>query len=376
MLFINLHNIFRRFGVWLVMATICLGNSALQAQIFSKPNTLYRIAGGTFGAKDGTGSDAQFGGMYGITRNVDGNLYSVDYSNHSVRKITPDGVVSTFAGISGIPGSVDGLGSAARFYQPVGITSDQAGTMYVSDTYNHTIRRITLDGNVSTIAGTPGVVGSIDGVGSTAQFNTPHGITIGQDGNLYVADFWNHSIRKITPAGIVSTLAGASGIPGNTDGEGNTAHFSRPTGITSCNGKSNLYAVDRHNHTIREISLSGVVRTLAGTGTPGSTDGVGNAAQFYFPFGITCSDNGNLYISDTLNYTIRKITSDAVVTTVVGIAGTAGSSNYPSPLPGLINAPEGIGMVSKWGLAFSNAGAEILGANFEANVPPKAPPRR
>ena len=140
-----------------------------------------------------------------------GNVYVADTGNNTIRKITPAGVVSTLAGMAGSSGSADGTGSAARFYYPFGVAVDGSGNVYVADTYNNTIRKITPAGVVSTLAGTAGSSGSADGTGSAAQFYYPCGVAVDGSGNVYVADTDNYTIRKITPAGVVSTLAGLAG---------------------------------------------------------------------------------------------------------------------------------------------------------------------
>lgn len=237
-----------------------------------------------------------------------------DYNNHAIRKIViASGVVSTLAGLvstlngaASPSGSADGTGSAARFNQPYGITTDGTN-LYVADTVNHTIRQIVIaTGVVSTLAGTAGLPpGSVDGTGSAARFSFPVGITI--DGtNLYVTDSGNHAIRKIVIAtGVVSTLAGA-GTAGSANGTGIAASFNTPRDITT-DGTS-LYVADTSNNTIRKIVIAtGVVSTLAGTtGTTGSANGTGLAATFNFPSSIT-NDGAKLYLTDSNNFTIRQI---------------------------------------------------------------------
>ncbi len=214
--------------------------------------------------------------------------------------------VTTPVGTAGISGSTDGTGTAARFNTPIGITTDGTN-LYVADFNNHTIRKIVISsGVVTTLAGTAGSAGSTDGTGLAAMFSWPQGITT--DGtNLYVADFNNHTIRQIViSSGVVTTLAGLAGSAGSTDGTGTAARFSTPAGITT--DGTNLYVADTGNHTIRKIVISsGVVTTLAGlAGSLGSTDGTGSAARLNNPIGIT-TDGTNLYVVDRSNHTIRRI---------------------------------------------------------------------
>lgn len=249
--------------------------------------------------------------------NAVGNVYVADSNNHIIRQITPDGAVSTLAGSPGMSGSADGLGSAASFNSPIGVAVDSSNNVYVGDTFNHTIRKITPDGNVNTLAGFPGSSGSIDGTGSAARFNLPIGVAVDGPGNVYVADAGNHTIRKITPGGLVSTFAGLPGSLGSVDGTGSSARFNSPFGV-AVDGAGNVYVADTGNNTFRKVTPAGVVSTLAGLpGSTGTADGAGSAARFNVPQGVTVDNTGNLYAGDTSNNEIRKITPSGVVSTVV-----------------------------------------------------------
>ena len=160
-----------------------------------------------------------------------GNLYVADTDNDAIRKITPAGVVTTLAGTAGSSGHSDGKGAAAQFLAPEGVAVDGAGNVYVADTENSVIRKITPDGMVTTLAGKWPYVGPNDGVGADATFDTPEAIAADAAGNVYVADTDDFIIRKITPAGVVTTLAGKGRTPGISDGAGITARFDTPTGI-------------------------------------------------------------------------------------------------------------------------------------------------
>jgi streptogramin lyase len=246
-------------------------------------NTLAGMAG-VPGIVDGEGSNAQFSILRGIGVDNAGNLYVAD--SYTLRKITPAGVVNTFAGRAGASGIVDAMGSKARFSVPAGVAVDSAGNVYVADIY--TIRKITPSGLVSTLAGTARHAGIVNGVGTKARFSDQaKGITVDRAGNVYVADTANNTIRKITPSGLVSTLAGAAGQSGSTDGDGANAHFYHPHGIT-VDGADNVYVADTGNDTIRKITPSGSVTTLAGAaGQTGDSDGRGRDARFNHPQGIT-----------------------------------------------------------------------------------------
>lgn len=289
-------------------------------------STLAGSAGVT-GSADGTGSAARFYDPNGVTVDTAGNVYVADTSNFNIRKITPAGVVSTLAGLAGSTGSADGTGSAARFFVPYGVAVDGTGNVYVADTYNDTIRKITPAGVVSTLAGLAGSQGSADGTGSAARFNFPDGVAVDGKGNVYVADTTNNTIREITPARVVSTLAGLASAPGSDDGTGIFARFSHPNDV-AVDTAGNVYVADTDNDTIRKVTPAGVASTLAGlAGSQGSADGTGGAARFIFPEGVAVDTTGNVYVADTYNYTIRKITPAGVVTTVAGLARNQGSTD-------------------------------------------------
>lgn len=326
------------------------------------------LAGGTVetaGSADGTGCDARFDGPYGVTVDAAGNVNVADTLNHAIRRISANGVVTTLAGPRGNNGAVDGTGPAARFWLPTGIAIDGTGTVYISDAGNCTIRKITAAGSVTTVAGSPRATGYVDGIGSDARFNGLAGLAVDTAGNVYVADSSNWAIRKITPAGTVATLLNSHGFVvgdwnpagvavdgagnlyfthenstiwkvtpagemtslagfsysfGSADGVGAAARFNWPEGVT-VDGSGTLYVADTHNHTIRKVTLEGVVTTLAGrAGNPGSADGVGNLARFRFPTGVALDSAGNVYVADTGNNLIRRVTAGGMVTTLGGVA--------------------------------------------------------
>jgi sugar lactone lactonase YvrE len=303
------------------------------------------IAGSTArGWTDGVGAAAEFKSPTGITTDSAGNIYVTDTSNHTIRKITPTGSVSTLAGDADKLGYRDGVGATASFSYIAGITADRTGNLYVADSYNCLIRKITPTGLVSTLAGTLAAGEDIDGLGAAASFSRPNGIAADSNGNLYVAE--HNTIRKITPAGLVSTLAGTTaGLDGSADGIGAAARFNYIDSIAT-DSAGNLYASDTNNSTIRKITPGGVVSTLAGTaGVYGSADGIGAAASFYAPRGITIDNAGNLYVVDSENSTIRKITPAGVVST---LAGTTGEAGYVDGVGARVrfNKPQGIAIDS------------------------------
>jgi D-alanyl-D-alanine dipeptidase len=292
------------------------------------------------GSIDGTGSAARFNGASGVATDSAGNVFVADTGNHTIRKITPAGVVTTLAGTAGSSGSTDASGAAARFNNPRGVATDSAGNVYVADTGNDTIRKITPTGVVSTLAGTAGSSGSTDASGAAARFNSPRGIASDAAGTLYVADSGNDTIRKITPTGAVTTLAGTAGAAGSTDASGAAARFNDPMGV-AIDSANNVYVADSGNNTIRKITPAGVVTTLAGTaGIASSADGLGAAASFNGPTGVATDSAANVYVADTNNNTIRKVTAAGSVSTIAGKPQTAGFT--PGSLPGLLSAPSGV----------------------------------
>lgn len=219
-------------------------------------------------------------------------------------------VTSIFAG-SGTSGSKDDNGINASFNHPTGVTTDADGNVYVADQGNNKIRKIDVNGLVTTFAGT-GVAGFVDG--NNACFNTPTGLTADNVGNIYVADEINHVIRKITPSRNVSTFSG-DGTYGLGNGPSISAHFKNPTGIT-IDGSGNFYVADPQNNIIRKIDNTGEVSTFAGNTAYDLKDGLGNAASFNLPVSVTVDKNGNIYVADVLNYRVRKITSGGAVSTI------------------------------------------------------------
>lgn len=259
---------------------------------------------GSAGSTDGAGPAARFAGPRHIALDREGNLYVADVGNTAIRKITPAGVVSTFAGQIRSPAIVDGVGPAARFASPTGIATDAAGNLYVTESTGHTIRKITPDGTVTTLAGVAGSPGSTDGSGAEARFNGPRGIAVDGAGTLYVADSGNHTIRQITSAGVVTTLAGQTGASGSADGRGGSARFTAPAAV-AVDPWGNVFVAT--STLIRKISPDGNVTTVGGaTGPSGHADAIGTDARFNAVTGIACDHLGGLYISDTLNALLRR----------------------------------------------------------------------
>lgn len=268
------------------------------------------LAGSSSGFLNGTGTGARFDGPYGVCTDSGGNIYVGDLVNNKIRKITPAGVVTTFAGSS--QGFADGTGTAARFDYPCGLACDASDNIYVADSFNFKIRKITPAGVVTTLAGS--TIGFADGTGSAAKFNNPVGVAVDAAGNVYVADDDDHRIRKITPSGVVTTLAG--GVSGFADGNGSSAKFNNPNDV-EVDVAGNVYVADYANHKIRKITPSGNVTTFAGS-TIGYVDASGTSAKFSGPSGIEIDGLGNIYVSDYGNSKIRKITASGMVSTFAG----------------------------------------------------------
>jgi hypothetical protein len=301
---------------------------ARQGVLLNLKNVVSTFSGrvATPGSTDGSATRAAYDSPKGIT--TDGvSLFLADLNNHTIRKIDiASGIVTTIAGMAGKKGSNDGKGTAARFNRPYGITTDGTN-LYVTDSNNHCIRQIDIEsGAVTTLAGGVGEVGYVDGKGRQARFFIPEGITT--DGaSLYVSDTHNHSIRKIDlESDTVTTIAGLSGAPGFADDVSTNARFSFPKGITT-DGR-NLYVVDFGNHRVRKVVIaSGQVTTLAGgaANQDDSSAEQGESARFNYPTGIT-TDGRNLYVVDTFNRSVRKLTSSGgMVFTIAGKADLEGA---------------------------------------------------
>jgi len=294
------------------------------------PAGLVTVLAGTAGVPgnaDGIGAAAQFNDPGGVAVDDAGNVYIADSGNNTIRRITPGGEVTTIAGTAGVSGSADGVGAAAQFYLPSGVALDGVGNIYVSDGFNDTIRKITPNGEVSTLAGTPGVEGSADGVGAAAQFGYLTGLALDSAGNIYVADDGNRTIRKITPSGMVTTLAGTPGVDGSADGVGAAAQFNFPVGVAVDNA-GNVYVTDWQNCTIRKITPAGLVTTFAGMAALGGfADGTGTAAEFFLPAGVAIDSAGTAYVADQGNNARRKVTPYGVVTTLAGGNFLSGSAD-------------------------------------------------
>lgn len=293
------------------------------------PGEVTTFAGSTKGYVNGPKNEAKFNFPIDLFHDASNNIYVSDYVNSIIRKISTEGIVTTLAGSSNI-GSANGTGIEASFYYPRGIVVDHSGNVYVADSYNNMIRKITPEGVVSTLAGSR-EAGAIDGMGSEARFNRPEELDIDNLGNIYVADYLNHMIRKVTPEGMVTTIAGTT-ASGYADGIGSDARFFYPKGV-ALDKYGNLYVADYNNCEIRKITPERMVTSVSSITFPNNLtfDTLGNlyvidyqnsiwkitpkgiktrisAGEGATLYGLEVDDAGIIYIADGFNHIIRKIT--------------------------------------------------------------------
>ncbi|MES2107128.1 MAG: NHL repeat-containing protein [Bacteroidota bacterium] len=313
-------------GVFIIAVSGCSKskvNPVVQPEDQNQAGHTYTFAGSdSQGLSDATGKKALFNNPNGIAIDAAGNLYVADQGNNAIRKITAAGVVTTLAG-NGSAGAANGKGTAASFNNPIALTIDIAGNLYVADFNNNLIRKITPDGTVSTFAGT-GAIGFDDGAANVATFNGPDGIVIDHAGNLFVSD--NHNvIRKILQDGTVSTFAGKviNTPPGFANGTGADANFYFPLGL-AVDAADNIYVADNQNNMIRKITPGAIVTTVTGQLNKGSANGTPLSATFYHPTGVAVDASGNIYVTDNGNNLIRKISTSGDVSTVAGTGAVGG----------------------------------------------------
>jgi len=300
-----------------------VSSSTIQTAAAGLTGTVTTFAGsGTAAFADGTGTNASFSNLMGMAFATDGTIYVADYNNNRIRKITTSAVVSTFAG-SGSASFAEGIGTNASFFRANGLAFATDGTLYFSAQGNNRICKITTGGVVSSFAGS-GSASFADGIGTNASFSNPMGLAIATDGTIYVSDYSNNRIRKITTGGLVSTFAG-NGTVAFADGTGTNASFFRPHGLAIATDGT-VYVADYSNYRIRKITTDGVVSTFAGSGTAGSADGIGTNASFRGPMGVAVATDGTVYVADNVDNRIRKITTGGLVSTLAG-SGTAGSAD-------------------------------------------------
>jgi len=315
------------------------GNHTIRRVSISGDVTLYAGRPNISGFADGGALFAVFDQPSSLTVDAAENLYVVDSSNHMIRRITPDGLVSTFAGLSGAPGSAEGPRLDARFTNPESITIDSAGILYVADRGNHTIRRIALDGTVTTLAGAPGQPGAVNATGPAARFQSPSGVIAYANGSLVVIDTGNSALRLVAPNGAVTALAGQLDFEGYRNGAPADARFFQPGGAAFT--PDGIVVADTLNHTIRKLDGQTFATTFlaGGGGNFGRQDGLGAAALFNYPTGVATHSSGDIYVADTRGASIRRISPAGLVQRVAGAelggdayrdgAASVQSLNYP-----------------------------------------------
>lgn len=317
------------------------------------PTIVTTLAGnGANTLTNGAGSAASFNDPRGLAVDSQGNIFIADYANDCIRKITPDGVVSTFAGRTS-SGFVDGTGTAARFYRPQSVAIDINDNLYIADTYNCAIRKISPAGVVSTLSGN-GTAGYVDGSGSEVRFAYPRGVAVNLYGNLYISDTDNHRIRKRGTDGVVTTLGG-NGNTSFVDGIGTAATFDFPRGLT-VDSAGIVYVADSNNYRIRRIASNGAITTIAGK-SAAFADGTGTAAAFKEPTGIALDPLGNLLVADRGNNRIRKVTQSGIVTTLAGTNATGSVDGTGAAA--LFNGPIGIA-IDRFGYIYITDSANHL----------------
>ncbi len=308
------------------------GNHTIR-KIETATGKVLTVAGlaGASGSNDGAGETARFNTPRALCLDSQGNVWVADSQNHTIRRIAPDGTVSTVAGTAGAWGWADGKGAEARFDDPGGIAVDAAGIVYISDRDNHVIRKLTPDGTVTTLAGTPRKAGSANGPGQQARFRQPGKIVLDLQGNILVADHQNALVRKVTPEGQVSRFAGKAGVPGYKDGPDGVALLNLPSGI-AVDASGVVYLAD--GYVIRRIATDGRVTSLAGfphvptsPDSPcGTSDGIGKDARFCYLSSIQPGPDGSFLIADASNHTIRKMVLQELPDTLLFPQFAAGAS--------------------------------------------------
>jgi len=277
---------------------------------------------------------AGFTGAEGVARDLSGNLYVADFQSNRVRKVTPQGIISTVAGngIQAFSGD-GGLATLASLNEPVGVTVDNFGNLYIGDAGNNRVRRVTPQGVISTVAGNG--LGSSSGDGgpaASASINSPHGVATDASGNLYVAEDAGARIRKVTPQGIISTVAG-NGVQGfsGDGGSATSASLLDPIDVT-VDSSGNLYIADGFGSRVRKVTAQGVISTVAGDGIAGFSGdgGLATTAELHYPNGVAIDATGNLYISEATNGRVRKVTPQGLISTVAGGGSVSGGDGGPA----------------------------------------------
>ncbi len=344
-------------GVLLLFAISILAALSIPASYAAGVPVIETIAGtgaGGFSGDGGAATSAQLYEPNSVAFDSSGNLYIADRNNHRVRKITSDGIISTFAGTTSAGFSGDGgAATSAQLSHPNGVTFDGSGNLYIADSGNNCVRKVTPSGIISTFAGTCGSSGNSadNGLATSALLNTPLSVAFDNSGNLYIADYSNHRVRKVTSSGTISTFAGTTGGFSGDGGAATSAQLNTPSGV-AVDSSGNLYIGDQYNHRVRKVALDGIISTFAGT-TTGGFSGDGGAAtnaQLRNPTGVVFDSSGNLYIADTANHSVRKITPAGTISTVTGTGAAGFNGNGIAATSAQLNYPYGVGVDGSGGL--------------------------
>ncbi len=321
---------------FLSFALFCLFSAAGLAQTTSY--TISTVAGTGIPAYFGDGNAANTANLntpIAVALDSSGNIYIADSANNRIRKVTRStGKISTIAGNGAIQYAGDGgAATSASLNTPYGVAVDAAGNVYIADFLNHAVRKVNSSGNISTVAGT-GIFGfsGDGGPGASAQLNRPFGLAVDSAGNLFIADSNNYCVRKLDTSGNISTVAGVatnSGFSGD-GGPATQAKMGSPYGI-AVDSAGNLYIADSGNNRIRKVS-NGIMTTVAGTSAAGFSGDGGAAvsAKLSRPFGVSVDASGNLFISDYGNYRVRLVSGTGVITTLAGFAPGYGGDGGPA----------------------------------------------
>ncbi|MGD1032709.1 MAG: immunoglobulin domain-containing protein, partial [Opitutaceae bacterium] len=357
----------RRFLGGLMAAFIGLAGAltASAQPVYSSPYTISTLAGAGFvfaGYQNGTGTAAQFNAPYGVAADASGNVYVADSANYVIRKITSGGVVTLLAGNPNVAGNLDGTGSGAEFGSIRGIALDGSGNLYVTDYTYGTVRKVVISSGTSSTL-----------VPASAGLKQPVGIVFDPtSGSLYVADTGNYVIRKVTTGGSVSVYAGSVGASGGTNGTGTGAQFSYPTGV-AVDGSGNVYVADYQGNTIRKIASGGVVTTFAGQfGNPGVVDGSVSGAVLNHPYGIALDSAGDIFMTDTADL-VREISAAGTVSTLAGEDGQPGALNGTG-VNAWFNSPAGIAANSGGSVIYvadTNSNMIRMGVPYNTAQPPQ-----
>ncbi len=361
------------------MAALALHSPLFTPRLAAQSSAAIETIAGT-GAQGSSGdggpaTEAQINRPYGVAADSAGNLYIAGFLSHRIRKVTPAGVIDTFAGM-GISGSTGDSGPAtsARLNEPADLALDGAGNLYIADSNNNRIRRVDAAGVITTVAGGGSSLGD-GGPATSARLNLPYGVAADGAGNLYIADTGNHRIRKVDAAtGIISTVAGTgvSGYSGD-GGAATSAQIDLPSGV-AVDGSGNIYIADSDNDRVRKVDAAGVMTTTAGTGTAGygGDGGAATAALLNNPWGMAVDDSGSLYIADSDNNRIRKVDAAGVITTVAGGGSSLGDGGAPAEAQ--LNQPTDVAVDGAGNLYIADAVNErVRKATFPPPPPPSAP---